>query len=72
MLANGAVLPIRLCSAGGSSCPEPVIQEGTLNEDRVEFRLATFSGGGCRRLFAADGRRGGHFRDVENPPARAD
>ena len=35
--------------------PEPVIQEGTLNEDRVEFRLATFSGGGCRRIFAADG-----------------
>jgi hypothetical protein len=28
---------------------------------------------GCRRVFAAAGRRrGGHFRDVENPPARAD
>jgi hypothetical protein len=53
--------------------PRTLIQEGTLNEDRVEFRLATFSGGGCRRVFAADGRRrGGHFRDVENPPARAD
>ena len=31
-----------------------MIQEGTLNEDRVEFRVATFSGGGCRRGFAAD------------------
>jgi len=40
---------------------------------RDGVRLATFSGGGCRRIFAADGRRrGGHFRDVENPPARAD
>jgi hypothetical protein len=27
-------------------------QEGPLNEDRVEFRLATFSGDGCRRVFA--------------------
>src|SRR5215471_15380145 len=34
-----------------------IIQEGTLNEHRVEFRVATFSGGGCRRVFAADGRR---------------
>jgi hypothetical protein len=26
--------------------------------------VATFSGGGCRRVFAADGRRrGGHFHD---------
>ena len=31
-----------------------IIQEGTLNEDRVEFRVATFSGGGCRRVFVAD------------------
>ena len=37
--------------------PRTVVQEGTLNEDRVEFRLATFSDGGCRRVSAADGRR---------------
>ena len=38
-----------------------IIQEGTLNEDRVEFRVATFSGGGCRRVFAADGQEEGTF-----------
>ena len=36
-----------------------IIQEGTLNEDRVEFGVATFSGGRCRRVFAADGRSRG-------------
>jgi hypothetical protein len=33
--------PFRLSGRNQPSCPEPVIQEGTLNEDRVEFRLAT-------------------------------
>jgi hypothetical protein len=33
-----------------------IVQEGTLNEDRVELRVATFSGGGRRRVFAAEER----------------
>src|SRR5215813_15362262 len=48
-----------------------IIQKGTLNEDRVEFRVATFSGGGCRGVFAADGRRrGGHFSKIKEHRGR--
>src|SRR4051794_38541702 len=64
----GALPPLAGRVSRGRICPEPVIQKGTLNEDRVECRLAIFSGGRCRRVFAADGRRrGGYFRDIENP-----
>jgi hypothetical protein len=53
--------------------PEPVIQEGTLNEDRVEFGWLPSLVAEVCRVFAAEGAdEEGHFRDVENPPARAD
>ena len=49
-----------------------IIQEGTLNEDRVEFQVATFlvaDVAGYSPLMGA--HEEGHFHD-KNAPARAD
>lgn len=35
--------PLASVDTDSGVCPKPVVQEGTLNEDRVEFRVATFS-----------------------------